>query len=410
MILAFKIALRYLRAKKSNTAVNIIAIIAVVGVAIATMAMMLVLSIFNGFSDLAESQLSSLDPELAIVRADGYIIDDGEAVAATAADVDGVDAALPTLTSRAMLITAGRRIPVVFKGVPSGYDAISAIDRIMIAGEYAEATSDGYGALQVSVGVANQLDIYPGPDSRVNLYVPRRAGRINPANPSAAFRGIELALSGVFSVRNPDIDTDNIIIPLEDARNVLDYDNQATAIEVHTTGGADIDNVKADLADALGSEYKVLGRIEQRESSFRMISIEKWMTFMMLIFILVIALFNVVSTLSLLAIEKRDNMWTLRALGATPSMTRNVFIAEGFLITTFGGIIGIILGLAVALAQQYFHLVGLSADASTLTIDYYPVRVEPFDIIIVALVIILLAIVVASITRLIVSRSNPSNT
>jgi len=402
--LALQIALRYLRAKKSNTAVNIIAIIAVVGVAIATMAILLVLSIFNGFSDLAASQLSSLDPELAIVRADGRIIDDGEAIAAHALDVDGVDAALPTLSSRAMLITPSRRIPVVFKGVPQGYENVTEIDRIMIAGEYAEATSDGFGALQVSVGIANRLDIYPGPDSHVNLYVPRRRGRINPANPSAAFRGIELAFSGVFSVSNPDIDTDNIIIPLADARDVLDYDSEASAIEVHTAPDTDVDRVKARLKEALGDEYKVLGRIEQRENSFRMISIEKWMTFMMLIFILVIALFNVVSTLSLLAIEKRDNMWTLRAIGATPAMTRNVFIAEGFLITTFGGAIGIVLGLVVALAQQYFHLVGLSADSSTLTIDYYPVRVEFADILLVALVIILLATVIGAIARFIVSH------
>ncbi len=404
-MLALKIAFRYLRAKKSNTAVNIIALIAVIGVAIATMAMMLVLSIFNGFTDLAASQLSSLDPELSIERSDGRVIDDAEGVAGRIAAVDGVDAALPTLTGRGLLITPSTRIPVVFKGVPEGYEHVTEIDNIMLAGQYATANSDGVDAAQISVGIANQLDVYPGADVHVELYVPRRRGRINPANPSASFRGIDLVYSGVFRVSNPDIDNDNIIIPLDDARDVLDYDTQATAIEVHSDPGVDAEKVKPRIESMLGDDYVVKNRMEQRESSFRMISIEKWMTFMMLIFILVIALFNVVSTLSLLAIEKRSNMWTLHALGAPASMVRQIFIAEGFLVTTLGGAVGIVLGVILALAQQCFHLVGLSADSSTLTIDYYPVRVELSDILLVALVVVSLAIIVGAIARFIVRRT-----
>lgn len=404
-MLALKIAFRYLRAKKSNTAVNIIAMIAVIGVAIATMAMMLVLSIFNGFTDLAASQLSSLDPELSVERADGRVIDDGEALAARISGIDGVEVSLPTLTSRGLLITPGTRLPVVFKGVPEGYEQVTEIDNIMLAGQYATANSDGVGVVQVSVGIANQIDIYPGPDVHVELYVPRRRGRINPANPAASFRGVELVYSGVFRVSNPDIDNDNIIIPLADARDVLDYETQATAIEVHTRPDIDAEKVKPRIESVLGDDYVVKNRMEQRENSFRMISIEKWMTFMMLILILVIALFNVVSTLSLLAIEKRSNMWTLHALGASSSMVRQIFIAEGFLVTTLGGAIGIVLGIILALAQQCFHFVGLSADSSTLTIDYYPVRVEVSDIFLVALVVVSLAVIVGVIARFIVRRT-----
>lgn len=403
-MLSLKIAFRYLKAKKTHTAVNVIALIALIGIAVATMAMVLLLSIFNGFTDLAAGQLSVLDPELAVVRADGRAIVNGDSLAqALAADSD-VAAAVPVLTGRGMLIADAVQVPVMFKGVPDGYDSVSRIAQVMLVGEYAEYAGDGIGAVQVGVGVANKLQMAPGAVTRMHLYVPRRRGRVNPANPSAAFRGSEVALSGVFSVNNPDIDTDNIIVPIEVARDVMDYDTEATQIEVTAAPGADIEQLKQQLSDAMGSDYRVLTRLEQRRDAFRMISIEKWVTFMMLVCILVIALFNVVSTLSLMAIEKRDNMVTLRALGAGPRLVRNVFIAEGFLITVIGGAIGLIVGLLLALAQQYFHFVGLSADASTLTVDYYPVRVEVGDVAVVAVVVLVLAVLVGAIARLIVKR------
>lgn len=401
---AFEIAYRYLRAKKSHRAVNVITLIAIVGVAVATMAMVLILSIFNGFTDLALSQTSSFDPELSVQPVEGKVIVDADSLAARLSSVNGVAAAMPVLSEKALLSSGSLRTPVEIKGVPEGYEAFSPIGDIMIAGQYARYTASRVPAVQICVGTANLVDRYPSAESIVQLIVPRRKGRINPANPSAAFRSEDFAFSGVFRANNSDVDNNNVIVPLEEARYLLDYDTEASAIEIYSKPGTSLKQLQKDVSALLGHRYKVLTRIEQRGESFRMISIEKWITFMMLIFILVIALFNVISTISLLAIEKRDNMTTLRALGAPASMTDRIFVAEGFLVTAFGGAIGIVLGILLALAQQFFHIVKLSADAATLTIDHYPIRVEFTDILIIAGVIIALSVVVSSITGLINKR------
>lgn len=366
------------------------------------MAMVLVLCIFNGFTDLALSQLSNIDPDIAVIPAKGKTIASADSLASAIAAVDGVGSALPTVNERALLDDGITKLPVVMKGVPAEYADASPIDDIMIAGEYALGTDDGIPAVQVSVGVGNSIGLYPSPESHLHLYVPRRVGRINPANPAASFRNGVLAFSGVFRVNSTDIDRDHVIVPLDAARALLDYDTEASAIEVRVKDGASADEVRGSLRKSLGPELKVLDRIEQRSESFSMISIEKWITFMLLVFILVIATFNVISTLSLLAIEKRDNMTTLRALGASPATIRDIFIAEGFLVTVVGGAIGIVAGIVVALVQQIFHVVRLSAGASSLTIDYYPVRLEPTDIAAVAAVIALLAVVISLVARLIV--------
>ena len=401
-MLALKIAFRYLKAKKSHKAVNVITLIAVIGVAIASAAMVLVLCIFNGFADLAASQLSSLDPDLSIVDANDNIILEGDSLVEEIIGIAGVQSALPIVSDKGLLVDGVNHVPIIFKGVPSGYDKATGIDKIIIAGEYAETTVDSLPVVQLGVGVANQIHTTPSPESHLQLYVPRKHGRINPANPSAAFRVEDVLFSGVFRVSNSEIDGDHILIPIDVAKDLMDYDTEATAIEVKVNSGTSIEDVKKDIQEKKGDKYRVLTRLEQRADSFKMISIEKWVTFMMLVCILIIALFNVVSTLSLLAIEKRDNMWTLKSLGATASTIRNVFIAEGFLVTTLGGAIGIVIGVIVALVQQYFHIVGLSADTSALTIDYYPVRLEVTDLFIIAAVIILLALIVSGVARLIV--------
>lgn len=401
-MLSLKIALRYLLAKKSHRAVNIITLIAVIGVAVATMAMVLVLSIFNGFRDLAVNQLSGIDPDIAVVAADNKVISSADSLAAELANVEGVSAALPVVTGRALLDNGIEQQPVYVKGVPAGYDLITGINASVISGVYAEQTTQGVPAALLSVGVANRVHMAPSPETIVRLTVPRRKGRINPANPVAAFRSQDFAFSGVFRINNAEVDNEYIVIPLDAARDLFDYDNDATSIEIAIETSDAENKVKKALEERLGDNYHVQNRIEQRATSFQMISIEKWVTFMMLVCILVITLFNVVSTLSLLAIEKRDNMWTLRSLGASSGMVRRVFIAEGFLVTTLGGAIGIVFGVLIALLQQTFHLVKLSADAASLTIDYYPVHVEATDLLTVGAVIVALALIVSFVARLIV--------
>lgn len=398
-MLALRIAVRYLVAKKSHTAVNVITAVSMAGVAVATMAMVVVLSVFNGFSDIAAEHLSVLDPPLMIERSGGGMITDADSVAAVASKVPGVRSASPILTERALLVNGESQTPVMIKGVATGYDNRSAITSAIIDGHYAEHTYTEVAAIQIAVGVANALTVVPAAENVMQLYVPRRAGRINPANPASAFNAADVAVSAVFKVDQADIDAETVIVPLDVARELLDYETEANGVEVYVSNEKDIDGVRASLTKALPG-YDVLTRLEQRADAFRMISVEKWVTFMMLIFILVIAMFNVVSTLSLLVIEKRSNMATLRALGADNAFIRRVFVFEGWLVTLVGGIAGIVLGVALSLAQQWGHFVKLGADPSQLIIDSYPVRVAAPDIAIVLLILAVTGLLAATATTL----------
>jgi ABC-type lipoprotein release transport system permease subunit len=408
-MLAFRIAFRYLLAKKSHNAVNVIAIIAVLGVAVAAAAMVVVLSVFNGFTDLAISHISKYDAEIQVTRADARVIADADSLAASLQALPQVASAVPTLSERALISTYTAQAPVQFKGVPPHYESINGLDKAIVDGMFAVCTSDSFPAIQISVGVANAVMLRPNADSHVELYVPRREGRINPANPAAAFSSVSVAVSGVFQVSQSDIDADAVIIPLSAARSLLDYTTEATAVEVTPAKNIDVETLKASLAQKLGTDYLVKNRLEQRQESFRMIAIEKWVTFMMLIFVLVIALFNIVSTLSLLVIEKRDNMATLRAFGATNSLVRRIFILEGWLITAIGGILGIALGVGLTLLQQHFHLITIGGDSSTLTINYYPVHLLPSDLLVVFAAVLATGLLTAQITRFFLKSSEHTN-
>lgn len=403
-MLALRIALRYLFAPKSHKAVNIISIISMAGVAVATMAIVVVLSVFNGFSDLARTHLAFIDPDIKIVPAKGKVIAEADSVAAAMRRLPGVDAAMVTLSERGLLTAGDRQKPVVFKGIdPASAHSVMDIDKIIIDGIYTpdNGLPDSTSATQISVGVAIDLNLRPSPYRAAELYVPRRTGRINPANPAASYRALPLAVSAVTQVDQPEYDADYIFISLADARRLLEYDDATgSAIEIKAAKGADTGRLRARMKAALGPEYIVQNRVEQQAETFRMIAVEKWVTFLMLIFILLIASFNIVSTLSLLVIEKRDNMATLRALGAPRRLIKNIFIAEGWLITAFGGIIGTVLGIALSMAQQYLGIIKLKGDPSALSVDVYPVRLDWADVAIVLGAVVLTGFLIAQLSRL----------
>ncbi len=408
-MLALRIALRYLLARKSHNAVNVIAIIAVLGVAVASAAMVVVLSVFNGFTDLAESHISKYDPEIQVTRADGRVIGNADSLAAALQADKDIAMAMPTLSERALISTYTAQCPVRFKGVPEHYERMNHLDRTIVDGVYAVCSTDDIPAVQISVGVSNSVMLHPNADSHIEIYVPRRQGRINPANPAAAFRSSKVVISGVFQVNQQDIDADGMIVPLPVARDLLEYDTEASAVEVSVAEGRDVATVKSNLKARLGADYDVKNRLEQRAESFRMISIEKWVTFMMLIFVLVISLFNIISTLSLLVIEKRDNMATLRAFGATQSMVRRVFILEGWLITAIGGILGIAIGVALVYAQQTHHLIKIGGDSAALVVRWYPVHLLYSDMFVVFGCVLATGLLTAQITRLFLKKTERTN-
>lgn len=396
-MLPLKIALRYLFSKKSHSAVNIISAISMAGVAVATAAIVIVMSVFNGFGDLSASHFSVVDPDLLITPKQGTIITNADSLAAKIQALPQVNLAMPSITERALIVDDSRQIGVTFHGVAHLYPQIVDLDSAIFAGKFCTEPINGLPTLTASIGIASRLDLRPG-ISNVALYIPRRTARFNPANPSAAFFCETFCVTAVMRIDHIDYDAATAIIPLEAARNLLDYHNgEASAIEV--SAKSSIDKARNAIADLLGNQFNIADRNHQHPDAMRMIAVEKWITFALLIFILIIASFNIISTISLLVIEKRDNMQTLRCMGAPTAMLRQIFMLQGGLITIIGGSIGIILGVALSLAQQYGGFITLNGDPSQMTITTYPVRVAPADIAVIFILIIGIASIAALITR-----------
>lgn len=397
-MLAWKIAWRYLLSKKSHSAVNIISIVSICGVAVATAAIVIVLSVFNGFTRLAESHLAAIDPDIKVVPAHGKTFANADSMAAALTALPEVEIALPVVEERGLLVSGNEQMPVIFKGVAAEHSQIADIDSVIIDGAWLPAAEQlpaeifDMPTAAVSVGVALNTGVRPTMGSIATLYVPRRVGRINPANPSASFRESQLLVSGVFQVDQPEYDNEYVLLPLSVARDLLQYDTEATAIEIRLADGA-----KAPIAT--DSEMVVLDRFQQQANAFKMIQIEKWVTFLMLAFILIIASFNIVSTLSLLVIEKRDNMTTLRALGASQGLVRGVFSRIGLLITVIGGLAGEILGSILVLCQQWGGFIKLNGNSANLTIDVYPVALYGTDLAMVFGLVLGVAAIIALMRR-----------
>ena len=397
-MLSLRIAFRYLISKKRHNAVNVISAISMTGVAVATAAIVVVLSVFNGFGLLSERQLSRIDADLRVTPAKGKVIEAADSIASAIAGLPEIKAASSVIEERAMLITHYGQMPVVMKAVGPDYTNVSGVDSLIIDGVYAESEGE-VAAMQISVGVANRTGERPSPESIGRLCTPRRTGRINPANPTAAFRQEDMIISGVFQTDNAETDNDHVIVPLATGRRLLEYDDEASAIDIAVRAGVDISRTKAVIENMLGEDYTVMTRAQQQEDTFKMIEVEKWVTFMMLTLILVIASFNIISTMSLLVAEKREDMETIRAIGGSRRFISRIFMFQGFLVTAAGGAAGIIAGVVLALLQEHFGLIKLSGDPEALTIDAYPVAVSSTDILIVAAALVAVALLTSQITR-----------
>ena len=375
--LPLRIALRYLVSRKSHTAVNIISAISIAAVAVTAMAMVCVLSVFNGFAGLVGDKLSRLDPQIKVVATEG-VIENSDSLIDVLRKIDGVTLATPTIESRALAIYDGRQMPVVVKGVAPDYERLTAIDSLIKDDGYFLLSLDGDDLSVVSLGVSLVLNTAPGYFAPLEIYAPRRRGAINPANPMTSFRRCRTFVAGTFEVQQQEYDNDYIFLSLDAARQLFDYPTQATAIELGVDG--DVESVRRRISDTLGDKYVAYDRLMQHSRSFKMINVEKWMTFLLLGFILVIASFNIISTLAIIIAEKDESITALRAMGADRRLVSGIFVAEGWLISIVGAAIGVAVGLGLCALQIKYGLVKMGTDAKNLIIDTYPVVIEPADL------------------------------
>lgn len=395
-MLSLRIAWRYLFAKKSHNAVNIISMVALCGVAVAAMAMVAVMSVFNGFTDLAAARLSSLDPPLLAVPTAGKVIENADSLAYRLESLPEISTVLPVVEEQGLAIYGDRQMAVTLVGVAPAWNATLPVGNVVIDG--ADLTDDPDGDMAtMSVGVAARLGAHPDRYRSVAVYVPRRLDRYNPANPLAAFRTDSLRVSAVYRTDQSELDEDRLVMPLARLRRLLDY-TQAEASSLMIFPADGVSTSKALEAASQATGLRVLTRQQQHGDTFRMIEIEKWISFLMLAFILVIASFNIISTLSLLIIEKEDSISILYAMGAARRTVNRIFVVQGWLISIFGGLAGVVTGSLLVLAQQWGGFIRLGGDPAQMSITVYPVRLDPIDLAEVIAVVAVVGLVTGLVT------------
>lgn len=403
MSLPLKIAWRYLVSKKGHQAVNIISIVAVCGVVVATAALICVLSVFNGFRGLIMGKLAMLDPQVAVTATLGKTVNDADSVIQVIQAIPGVERVMPVVEDQALAIYGEMQMPVRLKGVPDDYNTMNDIDSVIVDGTWMLRDQVSHFAV-AGAGPAVRLMVRPEFMGMVRLYAPQRQGRVNMANPMGAFRQDSVFVAGIFQLQQNSYDADLIFVPLDMARQLFDYETEATQIEVKLAPGASEQQVMDAISRALGNSYQVKNRLMQQREAYRLVNIEKWMAFLLLAFILVIATFNVISTLSLLIIEKDDSIATLRALGANDRQISRIFVLQGWLITLAGAVTGVVIGLVLCLCQQQFGWLRLSGDPANMIISAYPVEVQWTDVIVTLALVAAVGLLTSMVTALIMRR------
>lgn len=384
MNLPLYIAKRYLFAKKSHKAVNIISLVSICGIATATMAIICVLSIFNGFSEVAASTFNFFDPELKILPAQGKVFDSNDPNILKVKGLNNIDFSSESLEENALLKFEDRQKPIILKGVSSDFKQLVDIDKLIIDGKFALREGEVDNAI-IGAELAMYMGVRANFLSPLEIYVPNRTAKsVNVLNPSTAFSHSDAYTSGVFALNppQPKYDGQMLIVSIDLVRELLKYDTEISSLDIKVKAGVSVDKVQKEIKDILGDQYLVKNRFEQQEDVYRMVNIEKWVTFLILAIVLIIAIFNIVGSLSMLILEKTDDIQIFRNLGANNSFITQVFMIEGWLITSIGAVVGLLLGIGLCLIQQHFGILKLG-DGGVYAIDYYPVSVEVLDVLIV---------------------------
>lgn len=385
----FFIARRYLFSKKSTHVINVISSISVIGVAVATMALVIVLSVFNGFHDLVASLFTSFDPQLKVVPVEGKTAPADDPILTKIRLLPQVDVATETVEDQALAIYNDHQAMVKIKGVDDNFAELSHITDILYGdGSFSlHAANLEYGI--VGIRLAQNLGIGAQWDGFLKIYAPKKEGQLDMTNPGDGFVVDSLNSPGVlFAVKQAKYDKNYIITSISFARNLFGQQGMLSDLELRLKPGSNLDAVKAEMQQIAGNKYKVLDRFEQQEDTFKIMSIEKMIAYIFLTFILVVACFNIIGSLSMLIIDKKNDVVTLRNLGANDKQITRVFLFEGRMIAVIGAVIGIGLGLLLCFLQQQYGFVRLGDSEGSFIVDAYPVSVHYSDVAIIFVTVI----------------------
>ena len=377
----FYIARRYLFSKKSHNAINIISLISVCGVLIATIALVCALSVYNGFNDLVSSLFSHFDPELKITSRYGKVFDPNEECLQNIKSLPEIEIVSEVLQDNALIKYRDRQDIGVIKGVDENFSRLVTLDSVLIDGAF-RLSDEVANYATLGIGLASHLGINAGFVSPIEIYVPKRDQKVNMANPAASFNPGYTFITAVFRINQQVYDDYYMIIPLSLARSLLHYDKEVSALELKLKEGVSLPKVEKQIQEMIGDKYRVQNRFEQQEASFKMMQVEKWVTFLILCFVLSIALFNIVGSLSMLMIEKKEDVQTLRNMGANDRQIRLIFLFEGWMISGFGALFP----LYVRYSDFGDYVLGETSGA--FIIDAYPVHVLWGDVLAVFITVL----------------------
>ena len=390
MNLSLFFARRYLFSRKSHSAINIISGVSALGIAVSTMALVCVLSVFNGFRELIAGLYSAFDPEIELVPLQGKYADANDPALLRAKGVDGVASTSASFEENALILYRGNPLVVTLKGVDEDFGKVTGIDSIVfntnnMREHFPALSAAGINYAVPGYGLAVRMGINFG---QIEICAPRRGAQINMVNPSESFNVDDLFSSGTFfQVNQKRYDDAYLLTSLNFAQELFEQDGKLTSLLLSVKPGYDPEKVKAAVQTAAGTKFKARNRMEQHDETFKVMKIEKLMAYLFLTFIVLVACFNLIGSVAMLIIDKRDDIATLRFLGASDRTITRIFLLEGRLIALAGAVIGIGVGLLLCLLQQQYGLVKLGNSSGNYIVDAYPVSVHPWDVVMVFLTV-----------------------
>lgn len=388
MSFPFYIARRYLFSKKSTNAINVISAISVIGVAVATMAMVIVLSVFNGFQDLVASFFTNIDPQLKVVPVMGKTAPADDPTLTKMKANPNVAVATECVEDQALAIYHGHQSMVTVKGVEDNFDKLTDFNQVLRGdGDFTlHAANLQYGIL--GIRLAQNLDMGYDWDGYLSLYAPMREGQYDPMVSPGFVTDSVMSPGVLFNVMQGRYDKGYIIVSISLARNLFGQQGRVSSLELRLKPGTNFGSAKKQLEQLAQGRYRVLDRFEQQADTFKIMNVEKLMAYLFLTFILIVACFNIISSLLMLIIDKKNDVVTLRNMGATNHQITQIFLFEGRLISLMGALLGIALGLLLCWLQQQFGLVSLGGTAGTYVVDAYPVSVHYIDVLFIFITVI----------------------
>lgn len=376
MNLPLFIALRYLFSKNKQNIINIISGISVAGIIVGTMALVIVLSVFNGFNGLIETFFSNFDPDLKITASRGKMFSPSENRFEEIQNLLGVLHYAEVIEETALLKYGDQQYPAIVKGVPPNYSDYTSIDTLIIDGIFM-LQDDGIDYAVVGQGVAYNLGLGLSFVDPIRIFVPKKGHQAS-LNPAQSLNFDYIFPAGVFSLLE-EIDSKYLIVPYHFASRLFESENRVSAVELGIDPGVNSKKLQKEIQGILGDSFHVKNKYQQHDMIFRTIKSEKWASYFILVFILIVASFNMLGSLSMLIIDKKEDLFILRSMGADSKLIRKIFLFEGWLISFFGALIGALLGIFICWLQIRFELVTLPGTGS-FVITAYPVKIVLSDI------------------------------